>query len=306
MPVTSPPDHHTLLALARVADARFAAHGEGVVLGVVPTPPGSGPPSRSGPTATPGARHGLVWAPLGPCHPYAALQGGVAPPHWQALGVCAEAWATGATGTDDAVVTLLIGRDGCSACLLRRDRAVTSLPGRPDGTVADACRRALGLPTAPPPGPSLLLWTSCWLDRVVEAAADRVPPRSPSWSAVARLHPAAAPAAPAGPAWRPAGGAGSPGPAVPGPAALVVAGARLAEAWPWDRLRAEPAVVDVPGGPPGAATSAWMDDGMWARHVLAAYPSLDDLVAAARALVAPVAADGIELVVAAARDGAGA
>ncbi|HKY65844.1 MAG TPA: hypothetical protein VJM49_05720, partial [Acidimicrobiales bacterium] len=43
--------------------------------------------------------------------------------------------------------------------------------------------------------------------------------------------------------------------------------------------------------------SRWMDDGMWARFALGAYPAVADLVAAARALMAPVVADAVALVV---------
>ena len=35
------------------------------------------------------------------------------------------------------------------------------------------------------------------------------------------------------------------------------------------------------------ASIAWMDDGMWARWLLAAFPALDDLVDAACSLLAP-------------------
>ena len=61
----------------------------------------------------------------------------------------------------------------------------------------------------------------------------------------------------------------------------------LADAWPWSRLRADPAVVDVPGPLPDARVVAWMDDGMWARWLLAAFPALGDLVDAACSLLAP-------------------
>ena len=268
----TPPPHpgaDALLALATAADARFAGRADAVVLGVHQTSPGT---------------DCLTWVPLGGRHPYDALAGTLAPSHWRAIGVCARGIATGAAGTDGAVVTLLVDRGGASASVLRRGTDLTPLPGRPDGIIADACRRALAFPTAPPPPSTVGLWTRCWLDRVVELASDRVPGLTPSWADVARLHPA--------------GGAG-PGAdgAVPGPVALATAAASLAEAWPWAQLRAAPGVVDVPGGAPDAAVSTWMDDGMWARWVLGAFPALGDLVAATRALLAPLVADAVELVV---------
>jgi hypothetical protein len=90
-----------------------------------------------------------------------------------------------------------------------------------------------------------------------------------------------------------------------GPVALALAAAALAEAWPWHRLRAEPAVADLPGRLPSPALARWMDDGMWARWVADALPPVDDLLSATRALLSPVVADAIELVVDAAGDAAG-
>jgi hypothetical protein len=260
------PDHDALAALVRAADE---ALDDDAVLGVHGAAPGTGR---------------LAWTPLGGLHPLDALLGAVAPPHWCAVGVRTRGVATGPDGTDDVVVTLLVGRTGASASTMRRGDTVVPLPGRPDGTIADACRRALGLPTAPPPGSTALLWTLSWLDRVVAEASARPPGDRRSWAEVARWHPAVA------------GGLAA-GPGTPSPAAVAGAARALAEAWPWPQLRSSPAVVDVPGGPPDLSLSRWMDDGMWARWVLGAFPALDDLVAATRALLTPVVADGVDLVV---------
>jgi hypothetical protein len=150
--------------------------------------------------------------------------------------------------------------------------------------VADACRRALGLPTSPPPASTLGLWTLAWLDRVVEAASQADAGSAPTtWSALAALHAAAGPpgerAAPA-----------------PDPASLAVAGCDLAEAWTWARLRADPAVVDLPGPLPSPRLAAWMDDGMWARWLLSLLPAADDLVSAVHALLPPALAEGVAVV----------
>jgi hypothetical protein len=159
---------------------------------------------------------------------------------------------------------------------------VVPLPGSPEGEVADACRRALGLPTAPPPGSTLQLWTLAWLDRVVDVAGRAAAPdRLRTWAQVADLHAAAGPRC--------------------DPAALAAAAASLAEAWPWSRLRAEPSVVDAPGPVPAAELAAWMDDGMWARWLLARLPGEHDLLAAVRALLPARLVAGVEAVVVAAR-----
>lgn len=260
------PDADVLAALVRVADE---ALDDDAVLRVHDTAPAAG---------------SLAWTPLEGVHPLDVLLGAVAPPHWRAIGVRARGIAAGPDGTDDVVVTLLVDRSGAAASTMRRGDAVVPLPGRPDGMVADACRRALGLPTAPPPASTVGLWTLVWLDRLVAAAGARAPGQGWSWADVARLHPAVT-AAPA------------PGTGPPSPAAVAVAAQALAEAWPWAQLRTAPSVVDLPGGAPGPTVSRWMDDGMWARFALGAYPAVADLVAAARALVAPVVADAVALVV---------
>ncbi|HKH23997.1 MAG TPA: hypothetical protein VKA42_00945, partial [Acidimicrobiales bacterium] len=100
-------------------------------------------------------------------------------------------------------------------------------------------------------------------------AVTRRRPRPASWADVARLHPAAS--------------SPPPGPEAdvgPEPGALAAATVALAEAWPWSRLRADPSLVDVPGGLPEPHVIRWMDDGMWARWLLSTFPTIDDLVAA--------------------------
>jgi hypothetical protein len=186
-------------------------------------------------------------------------------------------------------VALLLDRQDAGAGLMRAGEAVTPLPERPVGTVADACRRALGLATAPAPPSTLELWTLAWLDRLVEVAAGgggRA--RLGTWAQVAGLHAAV------GPLTGTAAGASGPG-------ALAASARALAGAWPWARLRADPRVVPLPGGPPSAALATWMDDGMWARWLLGRFPAVDDLVTAVHALLPAVLAEGVDRVVRAAR-----
>jgi hypothetical protein len=268
LPTPRPDD---LRSLARAAGAELAPVAGGALLRVHHLGPGRG---------------ALSWRPLDGLHPLEVLMGFVAPPDWRAVGVCTAGLAHRPGGTAPVRITLLVDRGGASASVLHHDDGAVGdevLPGRTEGVVADACRRALGLPTRPPPPSSLPLWTATWLDRVVTAATGREPGRPElSWAAVARLHPA------------------STGPA--DPIALALAAAALAEAWPWHRLRAEPSVADVVGAVPDAAVAAWMDDGMWARRVAEGLAPIADLLDATRVLLAPAVADAVDLVAAAGAD----
>jgi hypothetical protein len=262
------PGHDALVALATIAHEHLADDPRGALLRL-----------HDGQITT----ECLGWLSLDGAHPLDVLAGFVAPDDWRAIGVCATGRAHEPAGTSEVTFTLLVDRGGATASLLQRGGELEVLPGRPDGLVADACRRALGLPTAPPPGSSLALWTVIWLDRVVAEAHARSPGQpAPTWSSVAGLHPAS----------------GSRGGA--DPVALALDAAALAEAWPWGRLRAEPAMADLPGVSPSPALAHWMDDGMWARWLIAELPSVAGLLDAARALLPPVVGDAVGLVVAAA------
>lgn len=230
-------------------------------------------------------------------HPLHVLLGFTAPQDWLALGVHCPGRARrldqpAPVGSGNhigrpagVVLTMLIDRGGRGAGILREGNEVTQLPGPPEGVVGDACRRALGLCTTPAPGSTVELWLSIWLDRLVDTVAILGhPQRFRTWEAVAALHPAA-------------GGTGRQRHDVPtivcttssgsGSDSIALADAtrRLAEAWPWNRLRAEPEVVDTPGPPLAAELTQWMDDGMYARWVLSELPSMDDLASAVDALL---------------------
>jgi hypothetical protein len=282
-PSPSPPPGHgeppasgaaELLALARGVDADLTDAGvDGAVVRISTVPS-----ERLSAFALDGA------------HPLRLLLRFVAPSWWTALGVSStgQAHPLDADGrprsrpdSPKVRVTVLLGRDGASAGVLRHDDGVTPMPDPPEGVVADACRRALGLATMPPPAGSAELWTLAWLDRIVDAAVRRDgSPRLADWPAIAALHPAVGPSR-----------------QVPDPPALVAAAAALAEAWPWSRLRAEPNVVSIPGVDQSPATAAWMDDGMWARWLLAGLPARADLLAAVHDLLPGPAADAVSRVV---------
>ena len=275
-----PSDHGPLMALALAADVDLS---EAAVAGALLRISDLAPADRA-----------FTWMSLDGAHPLEVLMGFRAPLHWRLLGVSCTGQARhvrrtrrspGTLPEGDAVtVTLLVDRDGDAACVVRKGDEVTPMPGRPEGTVADACRRALGLPTAPPPGTTLGLWTLNWLDRVVEVAtrAD-AGSRLTTWPQVAELHAAVGPLT----------GAVT---GVSGPAALAASAQALAEAWTWARLRDEPAVVELPGRPPSPQLAAWMDDGMWARWLLSRLPGRDDLLAAVHALLPARLAEGVHVV----------
>jgi capsular polysaccharide biosynthesis protein len=87
--------------------------------------------------------------------------------------------------------------------------------------------------------------------------------------------------------------------------ALARAAVRWAAAWPWSRLRAEPAAFDVPWLDRTPALAAWMDDGMWARWLLSALPQVDDLRAAVHDLLCERLAAAVDEVVTASCGGSG-
>jgi hypothetical protein len=280
-PALQPPSDLALADLVKSADAALTGCGARAPTGALlrVSARAAHPPGE------------LACYPIDPIHPLDLLMGFVAPEHWWALGVSSRGLQHSMDDDGRVVrsadsprvrITVLVDRSGGGAGLLRRGDELTALPGRPEGTVADACRRALGLGTAPPPATTVGLWTRCWLDRMVDVLAESGGavgggPGPPTWRDLTRLHPASSIAT-----TRWAGGDLG-----PDADALADATRALAEAWPWARLRADPAVVDVPGPLPDARVVAWMDDGMWARWLLAAFPALDDLVDAACSLLAP-------------------
>ena len=269
------PDHDTLLRFVRKADAAISAAAfDGAILHVTDLAP---------------VDRCFRWHGLDAAHPLDLLLGFVAPHHWRAVGVSCTGTAHrlegSASGPDAVMVTALVDRSGDVASVIRQAGEVTVMTGPLEGTVADACRRAVGVPTAPPPPSTLELWTLTWLDRVVELAGQgAVGASTSSWGSIARLHAAAGP-----PDDDPL--------ASLDPAGLATAAAAFARAWPWARLRADPSVLDVPGSPPIARLAGWMDDGMWARWLLGLLPAPDDLMAAVHALLPPALAEGVETVV---------
>ena len=256
-------------------------------------------PGETDDPGEPGEPGELATRPLDGAHPLDALLGFVAPPRWAALGVATPGTGHALDGDrppERVHVTMLLARSGASAGVLRRGDRATRLGDPPEGLVADACRRALGLATAPPPATTAGLWARWWLDRLVQASAERAPGSPvPGWADAVALHPAKCVPAPGEPA--------------PEPAAVAAATLGLADAWGWGRLREHPGVADMlpgPGPSAGALTpevAAWMDDGMFARWLLSALPPPDDLLDACWGLLPEAVAARVAATVAGAQSG---
>lgn len=219
-----------------------------------------------------------------------ALLGFVAPDPWLALGVAARGWALPPDSfgeADPATLSLpapisarpdrlaihmvtLVARDGREASRIRYGDGRLLTPESPcEGVVGECLRRALNLPTAPPPASLDELYARLWLTTVEQAAFASTRPLS--WGQVAALHPAMALAG-GGRAARDS---------------LTEAAGLLGRTLSWADLRWE--VITHPSVADGLASAdaAWMDEGMFSRWMLARYQPLPALLAHLDSLLAP-------------------
>ena len=95
-------------------------------------------------------------------HPLNTLLGFTAPDEWAAIGVSAEGWAASldspvrpsqSKGRMRMRTTVLVSRDGIVASGMRLAGEELKQMGEGEGTVLDALKRAIGVPTAPPAVP---------------------------------------------------------------------------------------------------------------------------------------------------------
>lgn len=226
-------------------------------------------------------------------HPFEVLAGFTAPEEWSAFGIRARGRAR---HLDDPTVaptptamTFVLDRAGAEASVLRLDDGVSELPGPALGTIPDLCRRVLGLPTAPAPASTALLWTCVWLDRVLDTWGQPHRRRDlvSSWGQIAVLHPAIhAPSA-------------ADIVAFADPASLVTVARSHTAAASWDRLRRSPLPLDLPDGPLERDVALWMDDGFFARWTIGAFPSPSTMVIDLRELLGdPLGPQLVEVVMA--------
>ncbi len=131
-------------------------------------------------------------------HPSELLLGVVAPPEWHALGVAVNGWAYDLAdrGTGDAPrsrvhIVSLVTRSGESIhrSLVPDDPERTAAlddPGEaPTGEQVDLIRRALELPTPPPPCPATVFLAIDWLSRIAYDGTVPEPPEAGlEWAAL--------------------------------------------------------------------------------------------------------------------------
>jgi hypothetical protein len=179
-----------------------------------------------------------------------ALGGFHAPRSWEAFAVVAPGVAhrLDSGQSQRIVIGALAARDGFTAT------ALTGLADPPsdggDGRVLDACRRVLGLPTAPPThGPELWAATH-WVDAILGTVVGADLGQVPSWDTLRALD----------------------------------RGARYAGG-PWSVVRRRCASGRLRIPSIDARGAAWMDDGMFSREALTAYPPITELVADLRQLL---------------------
>ncbi len=188
-----------------------------------------------------------------------ALGGFVAPADWHAFGVVAPGRRMlldhpPSALDDDVTVCALLDRSGLVASEVHAADGEVISQGISSGRAIDACRRVLGLGTAPPQlGPHV--WrTLRWVDRVLAAVLDADLGDPPSWPALAALRMSDEPTR----RWRENSRRARREPAE----------------WSWHELRDACAdqELEVPGIDPEAA--AWMDDGLFSREAVAAFAPL--------------------------------
>jgi hypothetical protein len=224
-----------------------------------------------------GLEVGLCALPEG-AHPAEALLGHVVPPSWAASGVVAPAWArpveeAAATGTGTRTsVVVVVGRDGHVASHAVGIDGIGAGGEPPVGRIPDLLHRTLGLPTPAPGLSAAEWWRAFWLDALVATAAD-APDHAPDpdQPLTSTLPPELVQAL------------------VDEPYLCTEAG--------WSRLRRLAAAEAPPDAPGPAAVraavtpfvdpsvAAWFDDGSFARWLLDALPSVDELLELAAALV---------------------
>jgi len=212
-----------------------------------------------------------------------ALSGFVAPVDWLAIGVITEGNARHMVEHNAEPRRVrcvhVVDRSGASASTLRlQGDDATMLDGqKPEGRIDDACRRALGLATAPPGATSAEVWAAIWLDRVLAMTAGAEPGARTKWTAVAELHPAVSMVVHDSEAnWQ-----------QKATDSIVRLGEILAEVQSWSVLRAACAAGKWPVDHVTPAIADWLDDGAFSRWVLGGFPPLPARMQAVAATTPP-------------------
>ena len=203
----------------------------------------------------------LAVSPLLTSDPVGSIFGFDAPANWCAFGVASA--ATAAPCLRDGVQShvcfaYLVDREGTHACAARDQHSNLTVfdyvgASAELGRIPDACRRVLRLPTPPPALAPRTYWILEWLDRILALAIGRdlgSPP--PPWNRIEAL--------------------------------LRI---ESDDTHPWAILRRQCAAghLDIGGISPRLA--AWMDDGMFSREAIGAFPEPQDMVADLAELMPP-------------------
>lgn len=177
--------------------------------------------------------------------------------------------ATPASSADDGPISALVAdgpsritfatvfhRSGANLTRITTDTGLVELLStdghQASGRFDDACRRALGLPTAPPAGTTHTLWTALWLDELVGRS---LLGELHDWDDAVLAHPAAQHLGRTEAA------------ELRRPERLLTATDRLAELWTWADIRL--AVATGERTLPGIRNDdgEWFDDGSFSRAV---------------------------------------
>lgn len=212
-------------------------------------------------------------------HPVDALLGFDAPPDWAAVGLVGGGRARvldhAGAAAEPVLVVHLQHRDGaCTSLVGPTAGPLQPVTGPAQGRMVDLCRRSLGLPTDPPPSSTLRWWAGAWVDALCGEPALELAREAD----VVTLFPGWAPSA------------------VRTLDGLVRCGQDLAHRRPWSAMRRAAATgrCCAPGLTPSDA--AWLDDGSFARWVLAAAIDLRCGLAELDLRLAPPLASGVRRV----------
>lgn len=195
-----------------------------------------------------------------PGHPADSLIGFVAPDEWDVLGTMGYGWAGQLSDTRPSQqlgrrrvrMITLVHRDGTVAARVRDETGLLATEPPSEGLLLDSLQRALGLPTSPPPASTASLFAGVWLAEIVRHESSTA---TLAWPVVCALHPAVALL--------------TDEPANLDPDQVARLAGQLTESISWSEAR----WMCISTGwlstavPPHLA--AWMDDGMFARQVLA-------------------------------------
>ena len=233
------------------------------------------------------------------------LFGFVAPPSWDGLIVVAHGRAySDGEEEDDVTVGYGLGRNGEEVSVLHRKTEVLVSTLSAEGRVLDCCRRAFGMSTPPAQEGIVELFIASWLGRIFRAAggdtsdwgdeasrwSDEADQQAQSvqnpesfaaldWPSLAKLHPLIeeSETTESNPAESD----------VLSPEDIGIRAKELCRNGSWSRLRGAVASGEMPHSSITSEQAAWMDDSMFARWCLAAFPDTGELTEQLSELLPP-------------------